>query len=324
MANVMYLPYELRSSLSTQLPAFFGSTLLAISFHSKQDDTFTELKASAIAWCRKHALEEALEKLRKLHRRLNDLLVGTGQSKDQDPVKKPLPDSIFDGTKTMKDSLIQGLKGKVVALHARWFIFDPSTRSTLQARLKRVIELRFADDYDPDSIDVVQSWQNLLSHYITPQVGANNDLIVKFWNDHKDDLFKKIDWLRSHAERPRASERTPFGQCAETYPVVGVGYAIYFPFMSRLMHNVRGFALNPRGIGKTSIFNTEVFSLVALRKIPAHDPNKPTEYISRADDKGCCRYPCSFCRMMMPMFGVAASLPSDYDKDMDAAAVEPY
>ena len=98
--------------------------------------------------------------------------------------------------------------------------------------------------------------------------------------------------------------------------------------MKNHMSEIRGLSMEIRGIGKTDLFGTEGTSLATLRKIPANTMHRPVHHIPgyAGRVKKCCRYPCDWCRRLLPLFGVPAGepLPTAYDTDMDVANVDPY
>lgn len=97
------------------------------------------------------------------------------------------------------------------------------------------------------------------------------------------------------------------------------------------MYEVRGLAVEARGIGKSELFRTYGISLETLKMVPKLCPDrKRVEKKSRKSSdnesrKNCCRYPCDNCRRIFSLFGLKAELPNaPYDKDMDAADVSPH
>jgi hypothetical protein len=93
--------------------------------------------------------------------------------------------------------------------------------------------------------------------------------------------------------------------------------------MNKHMGKIRGLAIEPRGVGKTDLFNTEDFSLSTLRKLPRQSTTMGK--VHKEIEGSCCRYPCPICRKIMPLFDIPAGpgLPAPYDIDMDAANVNP-
>lgn len=71
-----------------------------------------------------------------------------------------------------------------------------------------------------------------------------------------------------------------------------------------------------RNIGNTTVFLEDGFSLSSLRKV------RGTRF------KTCSRYPCKNCRAVLTLFGVPArldgGLPAAYDRDLDAADLQPW
>jgi hypothetical protein len=97
------------------------------------------------------------------------------------------------------------------------------------------------------------------------------------------------------------------------------------------MGDVRGLSMEPRGIGMTKLFQAQGFSLETLRRIVSRPidstkPPKPTKDGSSVLLKGVARYPCNVYRSLLPIYGILASgqPPIEYDKDMNAANVEPW
>ena len=91
------------------------------------------------------------------------------------------------------------------------------------------------------------------------------------------------------------------------------------------MEHIRGFAIEPRGLGVTKLFNDNDFCVETLRQVDGRpaDSSKPRQTSSRR--KRIFRYPCSGCRTLLPIYGVKAGglLPTEYDMDMDEADLEP-
>jgi hypothetical protein len=91
------------------------------------------------------------------------------------------------------------------------------------------------------------------------------------------------------------------------------------------MANVRGLAMEPRGIGNTDLFDTHGILLETIRIIPGW--NGHTHQTD--NDRHTCQYPCRNCDKVLPHFGVPAErmgdpARSEYDVHMDAAEVHPW
>lgn len=88
--------------------------------------------------------------------------------------------------------------------------------------------------------------------------------------------------------------------------------------MEAKMPEVRGFAVEVRPIGLTSLFDTHGFSLNTLTKVTQIDDKSPSGSTA-------CRYPCNNCRVLLSSLRIqAGSAGQEYDTDIDAANVAPH
>lgn len=99
--------------------------------------------------------------------------------------------------------------------------------------------------------------------------------------------------------------------------------------MKEHMGQVRGLALELRGIGKTYFFNERTASFETLSMIPTalgvEGWEEGDKNGKKRKDNNCCRYPCANCRAILPLFDIQAAQngrqTAPYDKDMIEADV---
>lgn len=88
--------------------------------------------------------------------------------------------------------------------------------------------------------------------------------------------------------------------------------------MKNHIDKVRGLALEIRGIGLSTLFQTDDFRLSTLRNVLAID------FEGHVTEKGPSRYPCDNCREVLSCFGIRARVGEEYDTDIHMADVRPY
>lgn len=98
--------------------------------------------------------------------------------------------------------------------------------------------------------------------------------------------------------------------------------------MKAYLKDVRGIALEVRGISKSLVFNEEDITLKTLMTILRADITRFVRNgrnAARGENpaQNCFRLPCDNCRVIMPLFGIEAGFdcPAEYDKDMIEADV---
>ncbi|KAF1840929.1 uncharacterized protein K460DRAFT_359472 [Cucurbitaria berberidis CBS 394.84] len=342
MANVMYLSNEVALENSSR-PFFFGATISSAPYHKPTEVQFKHGRGLVTTWRRDHLLLPALRSHQQtlppldptLHTvlvsRLDALIRGHPNVSMSDP-RYALDANIFSKSWPVRQKVLNrvSLGGTPAVVPPHRLLRDNGTKATLQELLKKMVAHVYVESFDRQDPIIHADYQKLLRFYVAPhifppstpqlptppevvlvqeEVLIVDGILASLWSSHSNAALDKLTYLRYMQEKHEQPEHTTaFGRCAETYPVVAI-QPPYFPSMKDQMGSIRGLAMEPRGIGVTSLFNTQDFSSATLKEVPT------LLVLRTANESGS--------EQQVERFGIPANLPlpTDYDKDIDEADV---
>jgi hypothetical protein len=216
-----------------------------------------ERRGLAITWRRDKVLKQALNILNpgaelsalepsvlmKLQNRLHFLVLGKAnpKSKTGNPVEKPLSEDFFEGMAKVREYISQALNYKCRVHDARVFINHEDTFSKVRYLLDQLIQYRYSPDYDPNNLEFIRTYEDLLRHYVTPQIYLEDDAdeniidltpgqllerdkhVEQLWAKRSNIALQKLDFLKREYEVYDTPQQIRYGRCAEAHSVVGVG-----------------------------------------------------------------------------------------------------
>jgi hypothetical protein len=252
MACVMYTSsgIEIKSS---QAPVMFGATLPYGTLKRLEDKELKGQKERARRWRRNNILIADLAKHSKallplsasalpdLERYLHRLIIGVPDP--EAPEECPLYEGLENRASDIEQRLLNENADYATRKHDKLFGKN-GTRQILQPLLRRIIQRRYELQTAPKSDPALLGYfQDVLRYYVKPHIFAKNggvsevpltsedefavEMIMNdLWGvaDVRDRAFAKLEFLIDRHQEDDVPPLGTYGKCAETYPVVGVGY----------------------------------------------------------------------------------------------------